>query len=101
LKKVKFCVAPIHPPPSSRPCDPFHLSISFVNHCVIEELYDCKKKPNSKPQKGWKKPLEGKLMINMDAAFNIDSGKEVTWVVIRDFAGYCVAADQNIFTLCG
>jgi hypothetical protein len=26
-----------------------------------------KKKPHAKPKEGWRKPLEGKLMINVDA----------------------------------
>jgi hypothetical protein len=52
------------------------------------------KQPQAKKKKGWKKPLEGKLMINIDAAFDVDSGKGATGVVIRDYTGQCVAASQ-------
>jgi ribonuclease HI len=38
--------------------------------------------------------LEGKLMINIDAAFDVDSGRGATGVVIRDYTGHCIAASQ-------
>jgi hypothetical protein len=43
------------------------------------------KKPQVKEKEGWKKPLEGKIMINVDAAFDTDSGRGATGVVIRDY----------------
>jgi ribonuclease HI len=52
------------------------------------------KKPQVKQKEGWKRPLEGKLMINIDAAFDVDSGRGATGVVIRDYTGHCVAASQ-------
>jgi ribonuclease HI len=54
-----------------------------------------KKKPHAKPKEGWRKPLEGKLMINVDAAFDVDSEKGETGVVIRDYTGQCIAASQR------
>jgi ribonuclease HI len=33
-------------------------------------------------------------MINIDAAFDVDSGRGTTGVVIRDYTGQCVAASQ-------
>ena len=46
----------------------------------------------SKIRKGWSKPPEGKLMINVDASFDSDTGSGSTGVVIRDATGECVAA---------
>jgi ribonuclease HI len=48
-----------------------------------------------KSRRGWKKPLEGNLMVNVDAAFDEDSGKGATGVVIRDSTGGCIAAMQT------
>jgi hypothetical protein len=53
------------------------------------------KKPDAKPKEGWKKPLEGNLMVNVDATFDEDSGKGATSVVIRDSTGGCIAAMQT------
>jgi hypothetical protein len=39
-------------------------------------------------EKVGKKPLEGKVLVNVDAAFDADSGKGATGVVIRDFFRY-------------
>jgi hypothetical protein len=50
-----------------------------------------KKKPNAKHKEGWKKPLEDKLMINVDVAFDVDSAR----VIIRDYTGQCIAAAQG------
>ncbi|EEC81099.1 hypothetical protein OsI_23948 [Oryza sativa Indica Group] len=52
------------------------------------------KKGKTKIQNAWKKPPEGMLMINVDAAFDIDSGSGDTGVVLRDHLGACVAASQ-------
>ncbi|EEC72520.1 hypothetical protein OsI_05906 [Oryza sativa Indica Group] len=52
------------------------------------------KKGKTKIQNGWKKPPEGMLMINVDAAFDIDSGSGGTGVVLRDHLGACVTASQ-------
>jgi ribonuclease HI len=38
--------------------------------------------------------MEGKLMINIDAACDIDSGRGAAGVIIRDYMGHFVAAAQ-------
>lgn len=43
---------------------------------------------------GWQKPLEGNLKINVDAAFDEDSGTGATGAIIRDALGACVAASM-------
>jgi ribonuclease HI len=53
------------------------------------------KKQDKKPEDRWKKPLEGLVMINIDAAFELDSGRGATGVVIRDYTGSCIAALQT------
>ncbi|EEC80711.1 hypothetical protein OsI_23156 [Oryza sativa Indica Group] len=52
------------------------------------------KKDKTKIQNGWKKPPEEMLMINVDAAFDIDSGSGGTGVVLRDHLGACAAVSQ-------
>jgi hypothetical protein len=42
------------------------------------------KKSAVKQKEGWKKPLEDFIMINVDAAFDVDSGNGATGVIIRD-----------------
>jgi hypothetical protein len=51
---------------------------------VLAKNYTALKKPDAKQREGWKKLLEGKLLVNVDAAFDEDSGKGATGVVIRD-----------------
>ena len=38
-------------------------------------------------RQGWKKPPEGKLMVNVDAAFDTGTGSGSTGVIIRDDNG--------------
>jgi ribonuclease HI len=38
--------------------------------------------------------MEGKLMINIDATFDIDNGRGAAGVIIRDYMGHFVAAAQ-------
>jgi ribonuclease HI len=45
-------------------------------------------------KEGWKKPLEGKLMINIDGAFDNESGRGAAGIIIRDYMGQFVAAAQ-------
>jgi ribonuclease HI len=52
------------------------------------------RKEKEAKKEGWKKPMEGKLMINIDAAFDIDSGRGAAGVIIRDYMGHFVAAAQ-------
>jgi hypothetical protein len=62
-------------------------SIQFPNRSALSIIVLArnymlaKKKPHAKPEEGWCKPLERKLMINVDAAFDVDSGKGATGVV--------------------
>jgi ribonuclease HI len=62
---------------------------------LVMNYMNVSKMPDAKPKEGWKKPLEGNLMVNVDAAFDEDSGKEAMGVVIRDSTGGCIAAMQN------
>jgi hypothetical protein len=55
------------------------------------------KKSNAKQSEGWRKPMEAKLMINVDAAFDVDSGREAIGVVIRDYTGQCIVQQLNDF----
>jgi hypothetical protein len=43
------------------------------------------RKAPEKKKEGWKKPMEGKLMINIDATFDIDSGRGAAGVIVRDY----------------
>jgi hypothetical protein len=53
------------------------------------------RKPKAKQREGWKKPEEGKLKINVDAAFDENNGKGATGVIIRDCNGQFVAGSQR------
>ncbi|KAK1662852.1 hypothetical protein QYE76_051011 [Lolium multiflorum] len=71
-------------------------SCSAMSILVLTRNYmNAVKKPQAKAKEGWKKPLEGKLMINVDAAFDTDSGRGATGVVIRDYTGSFIAAMQT------
>ena len=67
---------------------PFRLALSIA---VLSRNYMItNRKPNAKKADGWKKPPEGRLMINVGASFDLDSGRGATGVIIRDFwAVYC------------
>lgn len=67
------------------------LSIATLTHNYLL----ARTKSKTKMREGWKKPPEGKLMINVDAGFNVDSGSGSTGVVIRDTSGACIAAAQR------
>jgi hypothetical protein len=49
------------------------------------------RKPKAKQRDGWKKPEEGKLNINVDAAFDENTGKGATGVIIIDYNGQFIA----------
>jgi ribonuclease HI len=72
---------------------PFRSAMSI--RVLAMNYMNAAKKPGEKQKEGWKKPLEGNLMINVDAAFDEDSGKGATGVVIRDSSGSCIAAMQT------
>ena len=42
--------------------------------------------------KRWKRPPEGRIAINVDATFSMESGTGATGVIIRDHTGSCIAA---------
>lgn len=50
-----------------------------------------KKQPKQR-RAGWKKPTDGKLMINVDASFDYNTGAGSTGAIIRDPTGGCIAA---------
>ena len=49
-------------------------------------------KKEAKVRKGWQKPPEGTIMVNVDASFDDDVGCGSTGVVIRDHSGGVIAA---------
>jgi hypothetical protein len=53
------------------------------------------RKPKAKQREGWKTPEEGKLKINVDAAFDENNGKGAIGVIIRDCNGQFVAGSQR------
>jgi ribonuclease HI len=52
-------------------------------------------KKEAKVHKGWQKPPEGMIMINVDASFDDDEGCGSTGVVIRDHLGGVIAAAHS------
>jgi D-aminopeptidase len=48
------------------------------------------RKKEAKVREGWRKPLEGKIVINVDAAFDENSGTGATGVIIKDDHGTCL-----------
>lgn len=50
---------------------------------ALTQSYKLSTKKNIKINQGWKKLPEGKLMINVDATFNVDSGMSATSVIIK------------------
>jgi hypothetical protein len=55
---------------------PFRSAMSI--RVLAKNYMTALKKPDAKQREGWKKPLEGCLLINVDAAFDEDSGKGAT-----------------------
>ena len=52
------------------------------------------KKKTRKPE-GWKKPSEGKLLLNVDASYKSDRGTGSTGAIIRDSSGSFIAAGSH------
>jgi ribonuclease HI len=48
-----------------------------------------------KKREGWKKPPDGKLLINVDASFREENGNGGTGVIIRDSNGQFIAGSCN------
>lgn len=48
----------------------------------------------------WKTPPSGRLKVNIDGSFHIDSGAGGVGVVVRDENGNCIAALQRSLPFC-
>jgi ribonuclease HI len=48
-----------------------------------------------KQREGWKKPPNGKLLINVDASFRKENGSEGTGVIIKYLNGQFIAGSSN------
>jgi len=57
--------------------------------------YKTAMKKSIKQREGWKRPLEGKLLINIDGSFREESSSGGTGVVIRDSKGTFIAGSCN------
>jgi len=55
-------------------------------------------KKSSKLKQGWKKPSEGRVMVNVDVAFDEDGGRGSVGSVIRDSNGSFIAAAHSYVT---
>jgi hypothetical protein len=51
---------------------------------ALARNYKLASKKGVKIRKGWKKPLEGKIMVNVDAGFDEDVGCGSVGAIIRD-----------------
>jgi hypothetical protein len=71
---------------------PFRSATSIL---AYKKLYDGRIKAQAKKVEGWKKLMEGMLKINVDAAFDVISGRGAAGVIIRDCRGQCIAASQR------
>jgi ribonuclease HI len=72
---------------------PFRSAMSI--RVLAKNYMEARSKSVVKKKEGWKKPMEGGFMINVDAAFDGESGKGATGVIIRDHTGAFVAALQT------
>jgi ribonuclease HI len=72
---------------------PFRSATSIV--LITKNYMMAAKKPQRRKEVTWSKPLEGMLKINVDVAFDIQSGRGAGGVVIRDYRGQCIAASQK------
>lgn len=68
---------------------------SALSIATLTSNYMRSRKKTARRNEVWKRPPEGKLMINIDASFDINSGSGSTGVIIRDVAGGCLAAAQS------
>jgi hypothetical protein len=72
---------------------PYHFVTSIV--IITKNYMQAVKKPQRKKEVFWSKPMEGMLKINVDAAFDSQSGRGAAGVVIRNYTGQCIAAAQR------
>jgi len=59
-------------------------SRSALSIAALTKNYKLAMKKGAKVRKGWQKPPEGMIMVNVDASFDDDVGRGSTGVVIRD-----------------
>lgn len=78
-----------HGEPVQRP------SRSAVSIIALTSNYNRSQKRVAVVREGWRKPPEGKLMLNVDAAFCEDQGCGSTGAIIRDANGGFIAAVQS------
>jgi hypothetical protein len=62
---------------------------------ALTKNYKATMKKGSKLRQGWKKPPEGKVMVNVDAAFNEDGECGSVGAIIRDCLGGALAAAHS------
>jgi hypothetical protein len=62
---------------------------------ALARNYKLASKKGVKIRKGWKKPLEGKIMVNVDAGFDEDVGCGSVGAIIRDSSGVVLAATHS------
>jgi hypothetical protein len=74
---------------------PMTLKISYVYCGTNKKNYKAAMKRRSQIQQGWLKPPEGKVTVNVDAAFDEDEGCGSVGVVIRDSTGGVLAAAHS------
>ena len=62
-------------------------SRSALSNAALTRNYKMSIKKEAKVRKGWQKPPEGIIMVNVDASFDDDVGCGSTEVIIRDHSG--------------
>jgi hypothetical protein len=62
---------------------------------TLTKNYKLATKKASVLRQGWKKPPEGKVVVNVDAAFNENSGCGSVGSIIRDCSGGVLAAAHS------
>jgi hypothetical protein len=69
-------------------------TLSALSILTLTMNYGRAKKLGTPPidRHGWKKSQEELLKLNVDAAFNVDTGSGGTGAILRDHTGSCIAA---------
>ena len=62
---------------------------------ALARNYKMASKKGMKIREGWKKPPEGKVMVNIDASFDEDVGYGSVSAIIRDSSGGVLAAAHS------
>lgn len=68
---------------------------SAMSIAALTKNYKASMKKGSQLRQGWKKPPEGKVMVNVDAAFVEDGGRGSVGAIIRYCNGGVLAAAQS------